>query len=78
MRFSHEICLFLKVVDIIYALSRQTHSYYYGDVAKIYAFFAQDLSILRSFDIIYAFSHQICLFLRVVDIIYALSKHTHS
>ena len=78
MRFSHDICLFLMVVDIIYALSRQTHPYYYGDVAKIYALFARDLSIFRVFDIIYAFSHQICLFLRVVDIIYALSKHTHS
>ena len=28
--FSHEICLFLMVVDIIYAFSRDTYPYYYG------------------------------------------------
>ena len=35
--FSHQICLFLRVVDIIYAISKHIHSYYYGDVAIIYA-----------------------------------------
>ena len=60
MRFSHEICLFLMVVDIIYALSRQTHPYYYGEVAKIYVFFARDLSILRVVDIIVHFCETLC------------------
>ena len=56
MRFSHEICLFLMVVDIIYAFSRDTYPYYNGDIAIIYSFLHEICLFLRVVDIIYAFS----------------------
>ena len=44
------------VVDIIYAFSRDTYPYYYGDVAIIYAFSHEICLFLMVVDIIYAFS----------------------
>ena len=44
------------VVDIIYAFSRDTYPYYYGDVAIIYAFSHKICLFLMVVGIIYALS----------------------
>ena len=56
MRFSHEFCLFLMVVDIIYAFSIYTYPYFTRDVVIIYAFLHQICLFLIVDDIIYALS----------------------
>ena len=58
----YNLCIFardlsiLRVVDIIYAFSRDTYSCYYGDIAIIYAFSHEICLFLIVDDIIYALS----------------------
>ena len=46
----------LRVVDIIYAFSRDMYTYYCEDVVKIYAFSHEICQFLRFVVVIYAFS----------------------
>ena len=59
-------------VDIIYALSRHIHPYYYGNVAIIHAFFARDLSLFNGC------RYNLCILVRhIVDLIYAFAIETY-
>ena len=56
----------------MYAFSRDNYSYYYGDEAIIYAFFARDLSLFNGC------RYNLCILVRhIVDLIYAFAIDTY-